>query len=146
MEKIKNVIGLIFVAIIIIVLYLGVLCSIIFCLCFIPFLEIEVISWTSVLAFSLFVLIWSVPFEIISFLMDFRIKNKSTKKVIWTATIILNFIAFTIFVIWLNSYLEGIHFSNTGLVFYIIIVALLVIVINTNGNRIKDSDHKQSIY
>jgi hypothetical protein len=143
MKEINNVIGLIVVALIIIILYLVVLGSIVFCFSFISFLGIKLFSWTSVFAFSFYVMIWSIPFEVISFLMDIRIKNKSTKKVIWLATIILNFIGFTIFVIWLDSHLDGIQFSSTGLVCYIIIIAILVNVINTCGNRLKEADYKQ---
>jgi hypothetical protein len=90
MKEINNVIGLILVAMIIIILYLVVLGSIVFCFSFISFLGIKIFSWTSVFAFSFYVMIWSVPFEIISFLMDSRLKNTFTKKVIWLATIILN--------------------------------------------------------
>jgi hypothetical protein len=145
MKDINNVIGLILVAMIIIILYLVVIGSIVFCLSFISFLGIKIFSWSSVFAFSLYVIIWSVPFEIISFLMDIHIKNIFTKKVIWLATIILNFIGFTIFVIWLDSHLDGIQFSNPGLVCYIIIIAILVNVINTSGNRLKEVDNKQKI-
>jgi hypothetical protein len=120
-KELKNVIGLLIVAMIIIILYLGMLSSIVFCLSLISFLGIKIFS----------------------FLMDIRIKNRSTKNVIELTTIIVNYIGFTIYMIWLDSHIDGIHFSNTGLVCYIILVAILVYVININGDRLKKSDTKQ---
>lgn len=142
MRKINNVLGLIVVIMLFIIFYLVVLYSIVFCLSLIPFFGVEIISWRSVFTFSIWVMLWIIPFEIISFLMDIRIKNKTRKEAIRLLTITLNLLAFTFFVIWLNSRIIGIQFSNIGVVSYIIIIALLVFAIYISGNRLKEIDNK----
>lgn len=142
MQRLKNIIGLIVVAIIIIIFYIGMLSSILFFMSLIPILQIEV-SWAAVFIFSTFIMIWTIPYEIISFLMNLRIRKDSIRRLVWYTTVLLNFIVFTLYVIWVDSFITGIHFSNIGLIVYIIVIALLVVGIKKGGVYLEKRDNKQ---
>lgn len=133
----KNI--LVFSAIIVFTLslYVGILSFIGFLLSRISFLEIHILHGSSLILFSLFIMLWTIPFEVIDTLLHGLFRNVIRDRFIKKISIILNIAIFTFYVNWLDKKVKGITFSKWGMIWYIVCVAVLCLGTIKGGYLIK---------
>lgn len=124
-------------------LYLGILSFIGFVLSLISFLEIHILHGSSLILFSLFVMLWTIPLEVTDTLLHGLFRNVIRDRFIEKISIILNIAIFTFFVNWLDNKIIGITFSSRGMICYIICVAVLCLGTIKGGYLIKKADEKR---
>ncbi|MBS4192036.1 hypothetical protein KHA94_17875 [Bacillus sp. FJAT-49705] len=136
----KQVIGIFIVVFLIISLYLCILSFLLYLLGLIPILEIQIEGFYKLLGFSVCVMLWAIPFEIINLLLASLPKNSIINKGI----ILVNIIFFTFYIIWLDSRFTSISFSTLGMVCYIIVLVLIAMIIQIGGEKIAVHDKRKS--
>lgn len=136
----KNALSLVIVALLTILLYIFLFSLLLVLLSFIPFLNIQIISWFSLALFTLCIFLWIVPFQIISFLYDIPIKSKRIRGYFSILIVLMNVAVFAVFVFWLDSVFSGLSFSDTGLISYISVMALTTQLLLVLGRKIEEKD------
>lgn len=138
----KVIFGLYIVIVILLItaLYIGIFSFLIYLLSLIPILNITIYNWLSVFTFSLFIILWVIPYELINFFQDTPVKNKYLKKTVLIILTLLKALLLTLYILFLDQRFVGLSFSKIGTICLIIIIIALSKIINMSGNRLKDAE------
>lgn len=132
----KNVILTIVVISFVICLFLGLYTLVLYVLRIFSLVEID--SFKSAAIFTLCIMVWAVPFEVIGLFDRFFVNGGFGGIVL----LLLQFVVFTFYLLWLDKMFSTISFSSVGMVCYIIIIALLVLGTMIGGEKVKEQDEK----
>ncbi|NEZ00159.1 hypothetical protein [Heyndrickxia shackletonii] len=132
------------VILLIVALYTGIFSFLIYLLSIIPILNITIYNWPSVFTFSLCIIIWIIPYELIGFLQDIPGKNKYLIKLFSLISTLLNLSLFTLYILFLDHRFIGLSFSKVGIICLIIITIALSKIINIAGTKLKDAEENNN--
>ncbi|MBB2482656.1 hypothetical protein H5P36_21030 [Bacillus sp. APMAM] len=132
------------VILLIVALYTGIFSFLIYLLSIIPILNITIYNWPSVFTFSLCIIIWIIPYELIGFLQDIPRKNKYLIKLFSLISTLLNLSLFTLYILFLDHRFIGLSFSKVGIICLIIITIALSKIINIAGTKLKDAEENNN--
>lgn len=136
--------SLFIVAAIIIGLYLLSFSILIYILSFLPYIDVKIYSFKSVLIFVFYIFIWLIPYGILSYLYDIRILSHRLKLAFKYFVQLVSVSLFVVYVIWLENKIEGIYFSNLSLIICISLLLILYLLIVIKGEQLKEGDkHKR---
>lgn len=140
----KIIFGLCIVVVILLIaaLYTGIFSFLIYCLSLIPILNITIYNWLSVFTFSLCIIIWVIPYELINFFQDIPIKNKYLKKIVSIIPTLLNVLLLTLYILFLDQRFVELSFSKIGVICLIITIIALSKIINIAGIKLKDAEKR----
>ncbi|MGM7684792.1 hypothetical protein ACSVDA_22030 [Cytobacillus sp. Hm23] len=124
----------------IIALYIGIFSFFIFILSLIPVLDIKIDSWTSVFIFSICIILWVIPYELINFLQDIPTKSRSIKNILMIIASVLSVTLFTLYILFLERKINYLSISDTGIVFLIITVFIIFKLIIILDKKIEKED------
>jgi hypothetical protein len=115
----KRILGMIYVLLLIIGMYVGIFALGIVILHFVPFFEITIRSWLSVLWFSLLILLWILPAELIENIKQLPDRYWISKFMkLQHARMFVHFVFFAIYLNLLTVTIKGIEFSFLSLLVY----------------------------
>lgn len=137
-----TLIGIIVVILLIISLYMGIISLLIFLLSLIPILNITINSWFSLFAFSLCIIIWVIPYILITIFQAIKISNIFIKRLIRILSELINIILFTLYFLFLDKYFVDLSFSNSAVIIVIITILILTAIVNVAGKRLKYVEKK----
>ena len=140
MKKIIFWLCIVVVILLIAALYTGIFSFLIYFLSLIPILTITIHNWPSVFTFSLCIIVWVIPYELIGFLQDIPSKNKYLKKIFVMISTLLNLSLFTLYILFLDQHFIGLSFSKVGIICLILITIALSKIINIAGTKLKDAE------
>lgn len=135
------IIGII-VVLLIITLYMGIISFLIFLLSLIPILDITINSWFSLFAFSLCIIIWVIPYVLITIFQAIKISNIFIKRLIRIVSELINIILFTLYFLFLDNHFVDLSFSTFAVIIVIITILILSSIVNVAGERLKDGEKK----
>ncbi len=132
----KNIILTVAVILFVICLFLSVYTSLLYGLRVFSLVEID--SLISAILFTLCIMVWAIPFEVIGVFDRFFADGGLGGMVLR----LCQFVVFTFYLLWLDKKFVTISFSSVGMVCYIIIVAVLVLGTMIGGEKVKEQDEK----
>lgn len=137
-EKMAFSLGILVVVLLIIILYIGFISFLIFLLSLIPVLNITIDNWLSLFAFSLCIIVWLIPYVLISIFQSIPIKNKLLKRLTKIISELLSTFLFTLYVLFLDKHFINLSFSTFGIISIVISIIFLSVIINEAGERLKN--------
>lgn len=134
------ILGTLFVILLIITLYIGIISFLIFLISLVAVLNVTINNWFSLFAFSLCIIIWIVPYVLINIFQSIPTKNKNSKRLIRIISELISVFLFTLYVLFLDNHFVYLSFSNFGIICVIVTIIVLSKIINIAGKKLKDKE------